>query len=238
VVPRFPSVRVPPVGFAHRGASAHAQENTIEAFQLALRLGATGLETDAWATADGRVVLDHDGVVGGRLRRRPMASVPRDDLPDHVPTIADLYGTCGADFELSVDVKDERAAAELVASARDVGAEERLWLCHHDLDLVASWRSLSPTVKLVWSTRPKRMEGGMERGVAQASAAGVDVVNLHRRDWSSGAVAMVHRFDLLALGWDAQFDRTIDELLDAGIDGVFSDHVDRLMGRIHARYPA
>jgi glycerophosphoryl diester phosphodiesterase len=125
-----------------------------------------------------------------------------------------------------------------VASARDVGAEERLWLCHHDLDLVASWRSLSPTVKLVWSTRPKRMEGGTERGVATAAAAGVDVVNLHRRDWSSGAVAMVHRFDLLALGWDAQFDRTIDELLDTGIDGVFSDHVDRLMGRIHARYPA
>jgi glycerophosphoryl diester phosphodiesterase len=238
VVPRFPSVRVPPVGFAHRGASAHAPENTIEAFQLALRLGATGLETDAWATSDGRVVLDHDGVVGGRLRRRPMASVPRDELPDHVPSIGDLYGACGADFELSVDVKDERAAAELVASARDVGAEERLWLCHHDLDLVASWRSLSPTVKLVWSTRPKRMEGGTERGVATAAAAGVDVVNLHRRDWSSGAVAMVHRFDLLALGWDAQFDRTIDELLDTGIDGVFSDHVDRLMGRIHARYPA
>jgi glycerophosphoryl diester phosphodiesterase len=231
-------VRVPPIGFAHRGASAHARENTIEAFRLALRLGATGLETDAWSTADAQAVLDHDGMVGGRLRRRAMATLARDELPEHVSTIGELYAACGSDFELSVDVKDERAAAELVASARDVAAEGRLWLCHPDLELVASWRSLSPTVKLVWSTRANRMDGGVERGVARAAAAGVDVLNLHRRDWTSGTVAMVHRFELLALGWDAQFERTIDELLDAGIDGVFSDHVDVLMARIHARHPA
>jgi glycerophosphoryl diester phosphodiesterase len=39
---------------------------------------------------------------------------------------------------------------------------------------------------------------------------------------------MVHRFELLAFGWDAQYERVLDELLDAGIDGVFSDHVDRM----------
>jgi glycerophosphoryl diester phosphodiesterase len=34
---------------------------------------------------------------------------------------------------------------------------------------------------------------------------------------------------MLAFGWDAQFDRVLNELLDAGIDGVFSDHVDRML---------
>ena len=51
----------PPVLFAHRGAKAHAPDNTLEAFELAVKLGATGLETDAWCTRDGEVVLDHDG---------------------------------------------------------------------------------------------------------------------------------------------------------------------------------
>ncbi|MDQ1372669.1 MAG: glycerophosphoryl diester phosphodiesterase, partial [Actinomycetota bacterium] len=51
----------PPIGFAHRGARAHAPENTLEAFQLALKLGATGLESDVWLTHDGVPVLDHDG---------------------------------------------------------------------------------------------------------------------------------------------------------------------------------
>jgi glycerophosphoryl diester phosphodiesterase len=235
---RFSSVRVPPIGFAHRGARAHAPENTLEAFRLALRLGATGLETDAWLTADGKAVLDHDGVAGGRLRRQPIAAKRRDELPDHMPTLAELYEECGTDFELSIDVKDDRVAAELVATARDVGAEDRLWLCHPEVAVAASWRELSPVVKLVDSTRAKKMQGGAERHMAEAAAAGIDVVNMHHTDWTSGLVAMVHRFGMLGFGWDAQFDRTIDNLLDTGIDGVFSDHVDRLMDRIHRRHPA
>ena len=67
---RLPAHRRPPIAFAHRGARAHAPENTLEAFGLALRLGATGLESDVWVTADGEVVLDHDGLVGRRVGRR------------------------------------------------------------------------------------------------------------------------------------------------------------------------
>src|SRR5205809_3157864 len=108
----LPSIRVPPIGFAHRGAKAHAPENTIEAFTLALRLGASGLESDVWITADGKAVLDHDGVVGGRLRRRPLHELPRADLPEHIPTLTELYETCGTDFDLSLDIKDDAAIAE------------------------------------------------------------------------------------------------------------------------------
>ncbi len=71
-----------PIGFAHRGASAHAPENTLEAFSLALRLGASGLESDVWLTRDRIPVLDHDGVVRGGLRRkRPISTVDRAELP-------------------------------------------------------------------------------------------------------------------------------------------------------------
>ena len=80
-MPRVPSLRRPPIGFAHRGARAHAPENTIEAFSLAIRLGATGLESDVWLTADGVPVLDHDGVVRRGVRRRPIGEVERKDLP-------------------------------------------------------------------------------------------------------------------------------------------------------------
>ena len=118
VPPRLPSLRDPPIGFAHRGARAHAPENTLEAFQLALRLGATGLESDVWLTADGVAVLDHDGVVGGRLRRTPIDQVGRaPTCPTHIPTLAELYDACGTDFELSLDVKDPAAIDAVVAAA-------------------------------------------------------------------------------------------------------------------------
>jgi len=234
--PRLPPLRTPPIGFAHRGARAHAPENTLESFSLALRLGATGLESDVWLTADGRAALDHDGLVGGRLRRKPINQVNAADLPAHVPLLADLYDTCGTDFELSLDIKDSDAIAEVILVARDAQAESRLWLCHHDWQLVASWRELSEGAHLVDSTRLSRIKEGPERRAATLSSAGVDAINLHHSDWSGGLIALFHRFDRLALGWDAQFERTIGALLDGGIDGVFSDHADLMMAEIDKYY--
>ena len=103
----LPSLLDPPILFAHRGGRAHANENTMAAFELGLRLGATGLESDAWLTADGVVVLDHHGRVRFGMRRRAIARCARAELPDHIPTLADLYATCGSAFHLSLDVKDK-----------------------------------------------------------------------------------------------------------------------------------
>ena len=49
--------------FAHRGASAHAPENTLAAFELALAQNADGIELDVKLTADGHVVVIHDATV-------------------------------------------------------------------------------------------------------------------------------------------------------------------------------
>jgi len=52
-----------PIIFAHRGASAHAPENTLAAFELALAQGADGIELDVKLSADGHVVVIHDSTV-------------------------------------------------------------------------------------------------------------------------------------------------------------------------------
>src|SRR5919112_1079510 len=52
-----------PVNLAHRGASALAPENTIEAFRLAVEAGAGGLELDVHMTHDGHIVVIHDATV-------------------------------------------------------------------------------------------------------------------------------------------------------------------------------
>ena len=52
-----------PAIFAHRGSSAHAPENTLAAFELALRQGADAIELDAKLTADKHVVVIHDPTV-------------------------------------------------------------------------------------------------------------------------------------------------------------------------------
>jgi glycerophosphoryl diester phosphodiesterase len=234
VTPRIPSLRTPPIGFAHRGARAHAPENTLESFALALRLGATGLESDVWLTRDGTPVLDHDGVVGGRLRRRSVTDVTRAELPAHVPTLEDLYASCGTAFDLSLDVKDAAAADATIAVARAAGATSRLWLCHHDWRQAAAWRAAHDDVLVVDSTRLRAMKGGPERRAAQLAGAGIHAVNLHASDWTGGLTTLFHRFGILCFAWDAQLERVLAQLLDAGVDAVYSDHVDRMVDAIRA----
>ena len=46
--------------WAHRGANEYAPENTMEAFEKAIRLGADGIELDVHQTRDGEIVVIHD----------------------------------------------------------------------------------------------------------------------------------------------------------------------------------
>jgi glycerophosphoryl diester phosphodiesterase len=227
----------PPIGFAHRGARAHAPENTLEAFTLAQRLGATGLESDVWLTADGVAVLDHDGEVRRGLRKRPVGELRRSELPAHVPTLTELYDACGTSLPLSLDVKDPAAAATVVGVAREAGgdAEQNLYLCTSDVDRAVRWRALSDGARLVDSARLKRIKEGPERRAAALAASGIDVINMHVDDWTGGLTTLFHRFGLACFGWDAQFRRQLDALLDAGIDGVYSDHVERMMDALAGR---
>lgn len=225
-----------PILFAHRGGAAHAPENTIPAFTTALRLGATGIESDVWLTADGVPVLDHRGAVRRRklAPAQPISALTRSELPDHVPSLADLYAACGTDYQLSLDVKDAAAAGPAVAVARDAGADDGLWLCHPDFEQVATWRDLSPAIKLVDSTRLRRIREGPERRAARLADAGIDAVNMHATDWTGGLTTLFHRFRRLTLGWDAQFERVVLSLLAIGIDGVYGDHVDRMVDAMQA----
>src|SRR4029079_3318159 len=94
-----------PVAFAHRGGKAHAPENTVEAFKLGLKLGATGLESYVWLTADGVPVLDHDGLVKTRFSKRAIGEMRRSQLPSFIPSLVDLIDACGTGYHLSLGLK-------------------------------------------------------------------------------------------------------------------------------------
>jgi glycerophosphoryl diester phosphodiesterase len=223
-----------PIGFAHRGARARAPENTIEAFRLALELGASGLESDVWLTADGVPVLDHDGIVRAGGRRRALGDLRRDELPAAIPSLGDLYRDCGTDYELSLDVKDAAAAPAVVREAAELGAVARLWLCHPSWRQVARWRRLSPRLRLVDSTGLATMDEGPAHRATMLAEAGIDAVNLHRREWSRPLVDTFHDHGLAAFAWDAQRRRPLAHLVAIGIDAVYSDHVELMMAALAA----
>jgi glycerophosphoryl diester phosphodiesterase len=237
---RLPSLLDPPVGFAHRGARDRAPENTIEAFHLALQLGATGLESDVWLTADGVAVLDHDGVVRLGRRRRPIGACRSDELPEHIPTLRRLLDECGSDYHLSLDLKAAGTGAPVIDVVGAVAGDlmERLWLCGATVDELLTLRPVDSRVRLVHSTRLSRLTNGPERAAAVLADAGIDGINLHYTDWNGGLVALFHRFDRIAFGWDLQYDHVLHPAVRMGLDGVYSDHVDVMMQVLAAEYVA
>ncbi len=114
-------------------------------------------------------------------------------------------------------------------AADGAAARARLWLCHGDPELLARWRPVAGAARLVDSTSIGRRSGGLDAWLQDLQAQGIDALNLHRREWSPARVEAVHAAGLRAFGWGAQTRREITRLLDDGVDGVYSDHVDVLM---------
>ena len=223
---RLPSLFEEPILFAHRGASAHARENTLSAFSLARKLGATGVESDIWITADRQIVLDHDGLVRVGLRKKPISTLNRNQLPSHIPTLDELLTHIGSETPISVDVKDVGAFEQLNKYQLNKAI---VWLCHPSMETLVRQRPLLPDYRLVNSVRLAKIKEGPERRAASLSQYGIDALNMHITDWNGGLVALVHRFGLAAFGWDLQYPPVIVDGLRMGLDAIFSDWVDRMV---------
>jgi glycerophosphoryl diester phosphodiesterase len=223
---RLPSLLSEPILFAHRGAKAHAPENTLTSFALARKLGATGIETDIWVTRDKEIVLDHDGLVRARLKRKPISQCSRSDLPSHIPSLGEYIALMPSGFPLSIDVNDVEAFSLFDQYSLD---ETNTWLCHPSIDELIIQRQRLPRMRLVNSVRLARIKEGPERRSARLAEHSIDALNMHITDWNGGLVALAHRFNLAAFGWDLQHTPIILDGLRMGLDAVFSDWVDRLV---------
>lgn len=123
---------------AHRGASGHAPENTIEAFRLAVEQGADAIEVDVHLTADGQLAVVHDSTLERTTdRTHTVADVPLGELvgadagwtfpgPEGdfpfrgkgltLPTLPEVLAWLPAGIGLAVEMKVPAAAEATVAA--------------------------------------------------------------------------------------------------------------------------
>jgi len=213
--------------FAHRGGRTATRAHALDAVDHALGQGATGLHVDVWSTRDGQPVVSRDGRIR-RFPRRHVASVDAADLPEPFVTLEALYARIGSDADVSVRVGDVATGSAVMGIARDHDAEASLWLCHHDLEVLARWRDATSAVKLVNVARLDGLPLGPERRAAELAAARVDAVSMPEPDWSGGLSTLFHRFEVLTFATEAHYERQIARVIDLGIDAVVGDQVERM----------
>jgi glycerophosphoryl diester phosphodiesterase len=250
VSPRFAYLDAPaPLAFAHRGGAAVGDENTAAAFERAVRMGYRYLETDTHATADGVPVVFHDEtldrVLGrpGRvatLRYADLASI-RVGGASVVPRLGDVLDAWPG-VRFNIDVKADPAVVPTVELVRRAGAVDRVLLASFSDARVARMRAAlgpalatslgSRAVARLWAASRLPLSGRRSSGAAAAQvpvrAGRLPVVD--RR-----FLRAAHRVGLQVHVWTIDEPAEMHRLLDLGVDGIMTDHIDVLRDVYTAR---
>ena len=153
---------------AHRGASGHAPENTLEAFRLAMEMGADGFELDVHVTKDGELVVIHDENVKrttngeGLIKDMTLAEVKALDACKgmeayrgaKIPTLAEVYELVkDTNHIVNVEIKSDNyfypeIEEKCLALTKKMGMEDRVIFSSFNHYTLVKLHELKPDAKL------------------------------------------------------------------------------------------
>src|SRR3954447_13120421 len=235
------------LAFAHRGGAYHPEieglENTLSAFKHAVALGYDYLETDVHVTGDGVLLAFHDAVldrvtdVEGAIADLTFEEVRQALVGgrEQVPTLAQLFDEFPR-ARFNIDIKSEGAVPVLVEFVRERDAWDRVLVGSFSPRRLAEFRRLtdfrvptsgSPFEVAVFRLLPRaRVANWLTRG----RVAALQIP--HRRGrWTiatAGLVRRAHATGTHVHVWTVDDPEEMRELLDRGVDGLFTDRTDLL----------
>jgi glycerophosphoryl diester phosphodiesterase len=234
------NLMVPSV-IGHRGAAAHAPENTRRSFRIARALGCRWVEFDVRLAADGGLVVLHDATLDrttsgtGRAVDRTVAELASLDAGDGsgVPTLAQLLDLLaelglGANVEIKAESVEQATVAGALAALACEEARKR-----HGLDLLIS--SFMPAALAAARGAATEVPRGLLRDrpgrdwrAAAADLGGISL-RVQERCATAGLARAVHGAGLRLLAYTVNDPARAAALLAAGVDGLFSDVPDRIL---------
>ncbi|MEV6014313.1 MULTISPECIES: glycerophosphodiester phosphodiesterase [unclassified Streptomyces] len=230
-----------PIPFAHRGGSADGLENTLAQFRRAVDAGYRYIETDVHATADGRLVAFHDTTLdrvtdgAGRIADLPWEDVRQARVAgeEPVPLFEELLEEL-PDVRWNIDVKAEPALLPLLDLIGRTDAWDRICVGSFSEARVTRAQHLAgPRLATSFGTRGvlnlRLRSWGVPAAVRRSAVAaqvpetqsGVPVVD--RR-----FVRAAHARGLQVHVWTVNESERMHRLLDLGVDGIMTDHIDTL----------
>ena len=235
----LPDLRRPAI-FAHRGASAHAPENTLASFQLALAQGADAIELDSKLTADGHVVVFHDATLerttdgSGRLAHKTLSELRSLDAGSHfssqyqaekIPLLEEVFEAVGTKLFTNVELTNYTTPGDdLVQRVCDLvqkcGLEDRVIFSSFLATNLRQARHLLPRV-------PRGLLAARGWKGAWARSFGFsfgDYAALHPyvTDVDAREVQRVHRLGRRIHVWTVNNPKELLDLKAWGVDAIFT----------------
>jgi glycerophosphoryl diester phosphodiesterase len=150
------------VAISHRGEHLHHPENTMPAYRAAVEVGADFIETDVRTTADGKLVIMHDGSVDRRTNGHgDVAKMTFDEIRaldagiksgeqfagTKVPTFEEVLEFARGKIGVYIDAK-QISAKDLVEAVGKYGMEDQV-VVYGGMDLHRGVRKLNPRIKVM-----------------------------------------------------------------------------------------
>lgn len=231
---------------AHRGASAYRPENTLPAFGLAVEQRADMIETDLHVTRDGAVVITHDEELAGLGGRGEIADATLAEIRAldagagaRVPTLDEVLDAFGAAIAFNLELKKGTRTeyAELEARAieavRARGLVERTLFSSFYDPVLARLRALAPDARmglLISRRYPVRV-------VERALALGAEAIHPEVPLVDAALVDAAHEAGLAVYVFTVDAEDEMRRLLALGVDGLFTNHPDRMRALVDAPRP-
>ncbi len=203
----------------HRGARAILPENTIAAFEYAIRVGVDAIELDVVVSRDDVVVVSHDPYLksGVFIRELPAKETG-------LPTLDQVFNLAAmGDFLFNVEAKvsehTPRNFAELVLDRiGEHAVKSRVIFQSFDFGILHRMSRLAPGVTLaaLW-------EGEQRSFVAIAEDAGTSIVAPEYSLVTPEEVREAHAAGLQVIPWTANTPADWDRLIAAEVDGIITD---------------
>lgn len=216
-----------PLLVAHRGDPRRARENTLASFRQAAAHGAGSVEADARRTSDGIWVVFHDATLkritgcSGRLVRTPWGRLEKVEA--QIPQVSELVRWCRArGLQLFLDVKVDRAEADLLALLRRSGWLHQVRILAGTIPSLRRWRRLLPAGHpLYWVTGFR--DSLSPARVRMARRIGVTGLVAYKGRVHPAAMQQIRRAGMELFVWTV---RTASELrlyARMGVDGMMSE---------------
>ncbi|MET9394406.1 glycerophosphodiester phosphodiesterase [Streptomyces sp. NPDC006624] len=230
-----------PIPFAHRGGAADGLENTVRQFRAAVAAGYRYIETDVHATRDGRLVAFHDATLdrvtdgAGPIAGLPWQEVRRARVGgvEPVPLFEELLETFPG-VRWNVDVKAEAALLPFLDLVERTNSWDRICLgSFSEARLVRAQRLAGPRLATSYGTRGvlglRLRSWGLPAAVRRSAVAaqvpevqsGIHVVDRRFLHTAHARGLQVHV-------WTVNDAASMHRLLDLGVDGIMTDHIDTL----------
>lgn len=246
----------PPIGLAHRGGSRYPPnvgvENTLRAFAAAVRMGYRYLETDVHATRDGHLVAFHDEDLtrvtdrSGRISQLPWREVRRARIggTEPIPTLDEVFEAF-PDTRINIDIKSPGAIEPLWQAIRGHAAYQRVCVGSFSQRSLGAFRRLAgPGVATAAGQLGTAALRWLPRQVSRWLATPAQVLQIPVSHVVAGRTVRLVTPALLgtarALGkqvhvWTVDDAAQMQELFDAGVDGIVTDRIDVLRDVLLAR---